>query len=229
MKKKLALVLLALALVAGLLWWLVPRGPGVTVELKDLPWDVTVYPDGSSEVFGVHFGVTTLRELTERLEAYPDVALFQAADGGTSLEAYFGRVRFGVLDARLVAILDASPEQLAIWAKAPTSDKPMPSGARKLELSEAELLQAFDLPILELTYVPYAQYEEDLVLRRFGEPSERIEVTPHSAYWLYPQRGLALLLDREGREVLEYGAPKRFEDLRARVLMRAEQARADGA
>lgn len=227
--KKLAVALIVLALLAAVAWWLAPRPSGMAVTVRDLPWEVTVFADGSSEVFGVHLGVTTLRALTEKLEAYPDVALFQQADGTSSLEAYFGRVRLGVLDARLVAVLAAEPEQLAAWAKAPTSDKPMPSGARKLELSEDELLQTFGLSIMELTYVPYAQYEEELVLRRFGEPAERVSLGANSAYWLYPERGLALLLDREGREVLEYSAPARFADLRARVLQRADQARAGGA
>lgn len=218
MKRILTLVVVLTLLGAVIMLLFLGRQMGQTQKVADLPWDIEVHADGSSSVFGVQLGRTPVRALAERLHALPEVGLFVGPGARRSLEAYFGRVQLGVLEARLIARLGASPEQLEAWAREPASDKPMPSGARKLELTEANLAKALELPVVELTYVPTAQYDPELVTQRFGAPAEKIELSATRGYWLYPDRGLVILMDTEGREMLEYTAPAHFEALRGRIL-----------
>lgn len=127
-------------------------------------------------MFGVTLGQTTARTLIERLKTFPRIALFVSADGRRSLEAYFGSVALGMFDARLDAV----------------GRKPMHSGAYRLALTEADTLAAFELPTAELSYAPGVRYADDLVLRSFGEPAQRVSLGGGRLYWLYPARGLAM-------------------------------------
>jgi hypothetical protein len=54
-----------------------------------------------------------------------------------------------------------------------------------------------------------------VILERFGQPAERIRVNEHLEHLLYPAKGLDIVLDSKGRELLQYVAPARFEALRA--------------
>ena len=60
---------------------------------------------------------------------------------------------------------------------------------------------------------------------RFGAPAERIAGDQRLEHWLYPALGLAVVLDAEGREVLQYTAPSDFSRRLAAPLRAASAAR----
>ncbi len=190
------------------------------VAVEKLPWDVRRLADGGTEVFGWALGHTTLKQVSDELGAIPEVGVFVGPGDAIVAEAYFGRVRLGVLEARLVARLDIDGATLRAFADRGIKSKPMPSGARRLEMLETDLRVAYHSAIAALSYVPYANYERGLVEQRFGEPAERIALSETAAYWLYPETGLAILIDDEGREVLEYVDPRDFDTLREQVTRR---------
>jgi hypothetical protein len=107
------------------------------------------------------------------------MGLFVHPDGNRSLEAYFGAVKLGPFEANLVAILDADDWAITRMVEDGVSDKPMPSGARRLELSASNTAAALALPVRELTYVPRARYDQEIALRRFG--SRRSACAPRTA------------------------------------------------
>lgn len=219
LRSSLLIVLGLLAAVLGAVTWL---QHGQRSAPSDLPWAVEILPGGGSRVFGVTLGRTTARALSERLKALPQIALFVAADGRRSVEAYYGSVGLGLFEARLDAVLRASPAQLAAFERRAVGRKPMPSGAYRLALTEADTVTAFNLPIAELTYAPSVRYPDDLVLRSFGAPRERIRVDAVHRYWLYPARGLAMLRGAGDSAVLHYVAPADFGRLRTRIARQAE-------
>ncbi|HDP89780.1 MAG TPA: hypothetical protein ENN42_07485 [Thioalkalivibrio sp.] len=205
--------LLALALILALAGCDDPR----TIDVADLPWAVEALPDGSSRVFGVTLGESTLRTVAQTFRSMPEIAMFHEADGTLYLEAYFGRITLGVLEARVVAQVVIDDEHLAAMAARAPSNEPMPSGARKLGLTEADIRAVYDLPVRALTYIPTAQYDAQIVEQRFGTPAEILPLNTTQSYWLYPDKGLALLLGEDEREVLEYVPPREFPALRARL------------
>src|SRR5574343_428421 len=80
------------------------------------------------------------------------------------------------------------------------------------EPNEAAALPA---PIRAMAFIPSAQLDEAVILERFGQPSERSRVNDHVEHLLYPAKGLDVVLDTKGKELLQYVAPARFDALRA--------------
>jgi len=72
-----------------------------------LPWRATTTADGSTHVLGVDIGDTTFKQLMFKLQLLAEPALFEGPDGRLTLEAYFGKKKFGLLEARLIAEMDA--------------------------------------------------------------------------------------------------------------------------
>lgn len=214
-------VLLALILIVATALWLGYSDRPRPVEVGDLPWQVEALPDGTSRVFGVVLGQSSLKQVSQTFETLPELALFEEADDSLRLEAYFGRLRLGVLEARVVAHVAVAPEELAGIRERSPSSEPMPSGARKLGLTEDDIAAVYEMPVDALTYIPSAQYDEAIVRQRFGEPAEILPLNDTQRYWLYPAKGLALLLGEEEREVLEYVPPRDFEAVRARLTQAA--------
>ncbi|AOU98554.1 hypothetical protein BI364_11845 [Acidihalobacter yilgarnensis] len=215
LRNSLLIVFLLLALALGVASWF-GRGGGAR-ETGDLPWQVVILPDGASRIFGVTLGRTTARELNARLRNIPRVALFVAPDGRMSLEAYYGTISLGMFEARLDVTLGASRVALIAMAARAVGRQPTATGAWRLALTETDTLRAYGLPITGITYVPRVRYDEDLVLKSFGSPVERVAVSDGQVYWLYPQRGLALLRGRDGHAVLYYVAPSAFAGVRTRI------------
>jgi hypothetical protein len=190
----------------------------------DLPWQIERLADGGSRVFGVELGVTPLQAFVESRREFPELGLFSSSAGELTLEAYFGRLRLGILDARIILTLDVPEARLAEYAARRVGEEPMPSGARRYTLTDADARAAFAAPIARITYVPYADYDAPTVRKRFGDPAEVVEVDETQRYWFYPEQGLILLLADEGRDALEYVAPRDFAAAAQRARERALSA-----
>jgi hypothetical protein len=98
----------------------------------------------------------------------------------------------------------------------------MGGGRQKITVAEADLAKLKQTPIASLTYLPKANLDAGMISSRFGEPAERIkERDSLIEHWLYPQKGLDIALDPEGKEVLQYVQPRHFESLRAPLMAAA--------
>ncbi|MFO7581030.1 hypothetical protein [Guyparkeria sp.] len=191
-----------------------------------LPWDVAVNERGQVEVFGVILGESTLLDFKRLYDQKADLAMFSKTGEPLTLEAYFGRMSVGPLTAQVVLVAEVDQETLERWADQSTIADPTPSGARKLSMSDEALLEAQDKPIRSISYVPTADYEEELLTRRFGEPAdkrpiprgEREQDEPPAVLWLYPKKGLAITVEADDKELFQYINPARFDQLVERTL-----------
>ena len=214
----LLLTLLALA-VAMLLPGKAPEGPVY------LPWQVERTERGSSRVFGLELGRSTLNEVQQRFEEVFEVSMFARDDGSKVVEAYFDSVSLSGLRARVVVVMALTPEQLDGFYERGERIATMGSGTRKVTLGDADLQRLAEMPIASLTYIPKANLDAELVKARFGTPVERIRETGGEGrveHWLYPELGLDLSLHEKGKEVLQYVQPARFESLRQPLLEKGE-------
>ena len=80
------------------------------------------------------------------------------------------------------------------------------------------LAAADKLPIRAISVIPTVNLDEATIVQRFGEPGERIVVSEKRTHLLYPKLGLDVVVDKDGKELLQYVAPQQFARLREPLL-----------
>ncbi len=177
---------------------------------RDLPWQIEIRENGSLRVFGLTLGKTTLGEARVKLGQEGAVGLFISPEDELSVEAYFERVVLNGLKAKMVLRLEPGEEATKEMGERGLRIKRLDSGARRISLHPDDLTNLASAPVRWITYIPSANLDGELIRRRFGEPTERIPEGEGITHWLYPHLGLDITLNREGKEVLQYLAPKDF-------------------
>ncbi len=214
MNKFLSGVLVIGILAAALFWFLSGNDKeNKAVAATGLPWQVSTTANGATHVLGVDIGETTFKELMFKLKLLAEPALFETPEGNLFLEASFGKKKFGVLEARLIAEMEADQSIFKAMKEGNTGRDSTPSNHWKYSLSIESTKVANDLRVWRLMYLPIADFEKKQ-MQFFGEPQEKIQVTDNAQYWLYPNKGMALLWDKEGKEIFYYAAPKDFPRLK---------------
>jgi hypothetical protein len=213
--KKVILDILQRSLLLSLLLLLTACGKNTEESLnKSMPWKATVTADGYTKVLDVDIGKATFKEIMFKLQLLAEPALFETADGKLSLEAYFGKKRFGALEARLIAEMDADQTLLKQMLDNKVGDREAtPSNLWKYRITVKSTKIANDLRVWRLIYLPISDYEIKQ-MKFFGEPAEKLKISETAEYWLYPTRGMALLYDTAGKEIFYFVAPKEFQRLK---------------
>jgi hypothetical protein len=193
-------------------------GESTPRHIDNLPWQIEILPDGHSKVFGIELGKSTTLEAKRALDHKADFSLFKSADGSLSLEAYYGTLNLGVLEAKLIAEVEATQEQLKKLGEHAENPRAQPSGAWKFDMRDEDYLTIQNWPVRSLTYIPMAvQFDAALLEKRFGKPAERKPIDAGREYWLYPDKGLVIMLADKEKEILQYVAPSDFARLRDKI------------
>ena len=205
MRKSVFLLVFGIAVLLGL-FLLTPR-PAQRM-LTDLPWQISTFGDGTSKALGIHLGRDTLKDVIARYGDPEGLALFASRQAQRSLEAYFGTIHLGPLEGKLVVRLDASATDLAALEGRAIGSEGTAEGERRLLLSDADKRAQADRTVAGLSYIPnWSKMTPEFLTGRLG-PATRIERISSSAErWLYPGKGLSVLVDSQGKEVFEYSAP----------------------
>lgn len=193
--------------------WRTFAGPPPAAALApdpEAPWQVVLPAPGHSRVFGLDLPGSTLAAVRQRWGDALTVAVMAGGEGGLALEADVDRFVAGGISGRLLLAFDADPATLASWRGA-LPGAPLPSGGRQHKLTPEALADLAGSALVGLSFIPAAQLDAEVLLARFGTPAERIATDARLAHWLYPERGLAVVLDAQGRDVLQYTAPAEFE------------------
>lgn len=182
-----------------------------TMQRTDLPWLVTVEPDGSSRVFDLHIGTSTLKEAIAKFGNPEAVALYIRESGKRDLETYFGTVSMGPLKAKIILNLLVDEKRLDAFEANAIKQEFSAEGHKKLLLDSEDKQSLGDARIAGITYIPtYKGLEADFFRERFGEPAAWKVEDEENVQWFYPDIGLTLLLSAEGREILQYRMPRDF-------------------
>jgi len=192
---------------------------------SNLPWQITITESGQSNVFGITLGQTTLRDAFQVLKVYPETALFAHKDGRKSLEAYISSLSLSGLTAKMILEYDVTDESKQRYIKGSVDREGMPSGAFKYKLNEEDLLQAMQSKVKSISYIPYAQFDDEIIMQRFGLAAETIKVDEQSSILLFPDLGLSIAYNQEEKEILQYVAPDQFDRLKQLAYETASQAR----
>jgi hypothetical protein len=190
-----------------------------TQRFENLPWQTEVVARDLTRVLGIELGRTTLMELSDRLPV-PDIRLFVGQDGTRTVEAFYSNARIEPFEANLVLVPDLDEAAMAFVWDERTSERPMPSGARRYGLSDDALRALGRMRVVEMSYIPRARWDEQLLRERFGDPGGRLRIGDDQDYWLYPDQGLAIMVPAgRGRVVMHYVTLERWEQ----VIERLEQ------
>ena len=179
-----------------------------TEVITGLPWQIDVFPDGSSRVFGLHLGVSRLSDALGILgDDDMELAIVSASDEVGSLEMYYGHYKAGVIAGKLVVQASASEKNIMKWRERAVKSDYMASGqAKKHLLSGDELKQALNEVVIGLTFIPSINLDEEIIVARFGEPAERVQLEG-ATHYLYPEKGLDIALFENAKEVIQYVSP----------------------
>ncbi|MCW8831543.1 MAG: hypothetical protein OQK32_08510 [Gammaproteobacteria bacterium] len=179
-----------------------------------LPWQIDVLPDGSSQVFGLHLGVSRLADVLGILgEDDVELAIIAASDELGSLEVYYGHFLAGVISGKLIIMTDASEHNIKRWRENAIKSEHTATGrAKKYILSVDDLKLALHEVVTGLTFIPSLNLDEEIILARFGEPAERVQLDG-AMHYLYPDKGLDIALFEEAKEVIQYVAPGSFQSI----------------
>ncbi|MBD3671775.1 MAG: hypothetical protein HUJ29_13480 [Gammaproteobacteria bacterium] len=210
---KYVLILVVLAALVFLFWPSAEKGPRQSGRVL-LPWDLELNESGRVEVMGIEIGQSTLEDARKSLATRSEVALFQDKDDGhLSAEAFFSEVTSGHLSGRIILSLNIDSKQLHAMAERASKRKPMESGNLKMLPNGQDMDVIADSVIQSVTYIPYIDLDDEIIRMRFGEPQEVVSGEFGIKHYLYPQRGLDILLDSNGKEVVQYINPQDFGKL----------------
>ncbi len=209
-----ALYLIGFILVALIASFLIPTpGSGGDPE-RNLPWQIEVDGEGGSAVFGLRLGQSTLGDIRAAFGDDLEVAIIARPDEIGAVEAYYSQIALGFVLARMVVSLDVAPETVAAMRERSLKAQHMESTTRKITLRPDDLAQLEEARVKALAVIPMVNLDEATVIQRFGQPAERVQVTETRVHLLYPRQGLDVVVDSEGKELLQYVAPRDFDLLR---------------
>lgn len=220
---KFALSLIAFVLAALVLPFFFPSSgkvDGVDPN-SNLPWQITADGQGGSLVFGLQPGLSTLSEVKQRLGGEVEVAIVAEPNEIGEVEGYYSQVALGFVLAKVIVTVDLAPEAITAMRERALKAKHMESTTRKITLHPDDLLLADKTPVRAISVIPTVNLDEATVLQRFGEPGERFVLSDKRTHLLYPKKGLDVVVDLEGKELLQYVAPRDFARLREPVLKAA--------
>ncbi len=210
------LIISILAVVIGIL---IPGQP--REQPVNLPWQVESMADGSSKVFGLVLGKSTLQDAQQVFQEDAELSMFATDDGKRVVEGFFNSLTLSGLRAKMVVALDYSEQELSEIFDRGARISTMGTGKRKVALSGEDKTAAMHIPIATITYLPKANLDAAIVEKRFGLPSEKIEEQGTDIeHWLYPDKGLDIALSEEQKDVLQYTLPSQFENLVAPLKAR---------
>ncbi len=224
MKIALSVIALLLLVILGpAAWQYAHFDPNQAPPEQNLPWQIEHLPGGETRVFGITPGRTTLGEVTARLgQDGMSLAIVAEPNESGNVEMYYETVTMGFVAGKLIITADLPAATIdAMRERAPKTEY-MQSTTRKATLAPADRGAALAAPVRALAFIPSAQLDEAVVQQRFGPPAERLRINDHQEHLLYPAQGLDLMLDSQGRELLQYVAPARFEEVRAPILKLAQ-------
>lgn len=227
MKIALAIIVAALAILLGPVVWQFAHYQPQDVPTSGLPWQIETLPGGEAQVFGLTLGRSTLADARARFGTEMQLAVIAEPGEDGNVEGYYESVTAGFVAGKLIVTAELSPELIAGMRERAPKTQYMQSTTRRATLAPADEAAALAAPIRGLAFIPGAQLDEAVILERFGQPAERIRVNAHQEHLLYPAKGLDLVLDSKGRELLQYVAPARFEALRAPLLAQAAGGKPD--
>lgn len=217
MNRAVKVYLPAVILIAGLTWLFMSsslKDPQYVVQPSvSMPWHIEPHADGTATVFNITLETTTLDEVLQRLGVEYELAIISDRQDNSGLEVYYSNFATGPITGKLIARVEADADTLLGMQERAIKSEYLDTGSRRFHLSPEDHERARPWPIISLSLVPSATLDAEVVQKVFGQPAERLSSQEGTEHFLYPDRGLEVIVNEKGKEVLQYVAPRNFERL----------------
>jgi len=198
--------------------------PGDPMDKTDLPWHIEHTTSNQTRVFGLTLGQSNTNDAEHRFRESAKPSLFKSPDGKLVAEVFFEQVDMAGLRSRIVLTVAVPEAEMQGMYERGLRMSGTGSG-KKITLAPDDVAHLRTLPISSLTYMPGIRIEEEIILHRFGQPSQKIrEKDSGAVHWLYPEKGLDITLGSD-KPLMQYVAPAEFELLRQPLLNSGEVIR----
>jgi len=177
------------------------------------PWQVEILAGKDTQVFGITPGWSTLDQAVDELGEDLELAIIAAPGETGSLEAYYSHYIAGPVTGKIILVMDVDPDKLLAMRERATRD----GGTRRYYLQTDDLQAAYQAPVKVITFLPSINLDEEIAQARFGAPAEVIEIDARQKHLLYPNLGLDLILNTDGKDILQYLSPRDFDAHRSRI------------
>ncbi len=149
-------------------------------------------------------GESTLAESMRLFGSEVEASLFEDKDQKQTLEVFFSSTKVGGISAKVILNLVLNNQQFDYLRSHIKETEVMPTGNKKTIFNQTGESSMFGLTISALTFIPSADLSPDTLLGLFKKPA-RVEPLEESVeYWYYPDKGLRIIVDAEGKEILEF-------------------------
>ena len=182
------------------------------------PWQIERLSNGTTRVFGIVPGQTTLGEAMAQLGGDNELAIIASPGETGSLEVYYGHYTAGLIEGKLILVADIAPDTLASMQRRARRQ----AGTHRLLLDDGDLPTARRAGVRAITFMPTFDLDEAVTRARFGTPAEVLPVSAQEQHLLYPELGLDLVLNADGKDVLQYLSPGDFAAHRAQLQVKDE-------
>lgn len=120
--------------------------------------------------------------------------------------------RAGLLGGKLILATARDDASTMAYRINAVKTEVLKTGSRKYVLTEEDHEKAFQSIITNIAFIPAVNLDHDTIIKRFGQPGAIVH-QDELVHYLYPEKGLAIALSEEGKEVLQYVSPKLFSRL----------------
>ncbi len=217
MDKKIALSVLGFALLAIVILFVTPTGKTPNKNPL-LPWSVEILPNGTTKVLGITLGQSTMQDARQTFNDDGEVNLFVSQEKNLILEGYFNAIFISGLKADLIMSLSQDVKALETMYNRGARINKLDSGVMKVSLSSEDMPTSSAAIIERITYIPAANLDSDMLEKRFGTPTSIIKEESGIEHWLYPNIGLDIALNPNGKEVFQYVQPTSFDEVTKPLL-----------
>lgn len=195
---------------------------GEPTDKNDLPWHIEHPTPDTVSIFGLTLGQNNTGEAEQRFKEEAKPSLFKSPKGEMVAEMFFEQVDLAGLRSRIVLTIAVPEDELKGMYERGLRMSGTGSG-KKITLTPDDVTRLRTLPISSLTYIPGIRLDEAVLLKRFGQPAQRVrEKESGIIHWLYPQNGLDLTLGGDGKPLMQYVSPGEFDRLARPLLANGE-------
>lgn len=188
----------------------------------DLPWHIEHPTADSVRVFGLTLGESSTNEAEQRFREEAKPSLFKSPDGKMIVEIFFEQVILAGLPSKIVLTIDVPEAQLKGMYERGLRIAATGS-AKKITMTADDIATIRAYPISSLTYLPNLRLDDEIFLKRFGQPAQRIQENKSGLiHWLYPQNGLDIAMSKGMKPLLQFVPPREFDKLVRPLLENGE-------